>query len=394
MTSVLIELREYEKHRLSQDALAPEEGELLWRDYGKVIQVEPPSFRTGNQWELTPQGYVGFIPLPSGTSLALRPKVPIENLFRMLEYAYDLNLRFLEGQQQVSSLDELYSRLAHHLALKVLGRSKRGLHKAYLEKEEELRVVRGRLDAGRLIRSPSKLRLDCTYEEHTADISDNQLLAWTLHIINRSGLCSGTAALVVRKAYRTLQGAVTLTPLSYRDCLNRLYNRLNSDYEPMHLLCRFFLENTGPQFLAGPKRMLPFLINMNRLYELFVARWLEQHLPAELRVRVQEHVSISTEQGVHFYIDMVLYRQDQALYVMDTKYKDDSRMAASDIHEVVSYAQAKGCASAVLIYPVETSSRITVGGTSVQSLSFVLEGKLERHGQIFLDALLAGCTVV
>jgi 5-methylcytosine-specific restriction enzyme subunit McrC len=68
-----------------------------------------------------------------------------------------------------------------------------------------------------------------------------------------------------------LQGAVQTYPVGPESCVGRTYNRLNADYEPMHALCRFFLENSGPTHERGDRSMFPFLVDMSRLYELFVA---------------------------------------------------------------------------------------------------------------------------
>ena len=54
-------------------------------------------------------------------------------------------------------------------------------------------------------------------------------------------------------------------PVGADRCVGRTYNRLNADYEPMHALCRFFLENSGPAHARGDRSMLPFLVNMPRL---------------------------------------------------------------------------------------------------------------------------------
>ncbi|MCX7038200.1 MAG: hypothetical protein NT005_03560 [Spirochaetes bacterium] len=47
-------------------------------------------------------------------------------------------------------------------------------------------------------------------------------------------------------------------------------------------MCRFFLESSGPTHEPGGNLMLPFLVDMARLFELFVAEWLQQHI-------VQDH---------------------------------------------------------------------------------------------------------
>ena len=84
---------------------------------------------------------------------------------------------------------------------------------------------------------------------------------------------------VVRKCYRGLQGIISLQQFNFFDCIGRLYNRLNGDYEVLHGLCRFFLEQSGPMHSSGDHMTFPFLIDMAHLYELFVAEWLREHLP-------------------------------------------------------------------------------------------------------------------
>jgi 5-methylcytosine-specific restriction enzyme subunit McrC len=59
--------------------------------------VEFPSPKTDHRWELTAQGWVGYIPLSPELGLSLQPKVSLEGLFRMLEYAYRLeSFHFLD----------------------------------------------------------------------------------------------------------------------------------------------------------------------------------------------------------------------------------------------------------------------------------------------------------
>src|SRR5690606_34534988 len=122
-------------------------GELLWHSYRPQVAVEFPSPKTGGRWELTAQGWVGHIPLAPGLTLELRPKVSLGNLFRMLEYAYDLaSFRLLEGQIESQTLADLFERLANILALRVLKRARRGLYRAYVPQAETLSTLRGRLD--------------------------------------------------------------------------------------------------------------------------------------------------------------------------------------------------------------------------------------------------------
>jgi 5-methylcytosine-specific restriction enzyme subunit McrC len=145
-----ITLAEYRPRTLARAALPEASGELLWRQYSTQVAVEFPSPITSDQWRLTAQGWVGYIPLTSTRGLSLLPKVPIQSLFGMLEYAYgQQTFQILNGLYNTRSLTELYERLAEVLARRVLCRCRDGLARAYIAETEELSVVRGSLNLRR-----------------------------------------------------------------------------------------------------------------------------------------------------------------------------------------------------------------------------------------------------
>ena len=388
-----IELTEYTPIKLEREEITPAIEEALWLNYRNQVKVESPSFQTGGKWKLTSQGWVGHIPLTPEFHLALLPKVQLKNLFGMLEYAYQLTRKsfdFLEGLIDGKSIEDFYSQLAYLLGRRILDRGRKGFYRAYIPKTGQLAYVRGRLNIRQAIQKPWDVKLNCHYEEYSGDIEENQILAWTLFIIGRSGLCSERVSPTVRQAYHALQGFVTLQPTSSKACVGRLYNRLNEDYRPLHALCRFFLESSGASHERGDRTMLPFLVDMARLYELFVAEWLRAHLPKHLVLKVQEQVNIS--KTVYFKTDLVLYdiSTGTARYILDTKYKIPTQPATNDIEQVVAYAVSKDCHEAILVYPENLTHPLDgwVGDIRVRSLTFSLEDDLERAGQAFLQDLL------
>lgn len=388
----LIPLAERKPTRFPKHEIPEEIGETLWKEFGSRISVEFPSPKTGQHWEFTPQGWVGYLAI-SDFVFWLKPKAEIQNLFRMLEYAYRLkSFDFLEGAIEANSLEDFYERLANVFAKRILDRSRRGLYRSYVPESSDLPYVRGRMDVLQATRAPWDVRLHCHYQIHTADVEENQILVWTLLRITRSDITLERSLPAVRRAYRALQGAVDLRQFLAQDCVGRLYNRLNEDYEPLHALCRFFLENTGPSHEVGDRKMLPFLVNMDRLFERFVAEWLKYHLPPEWMIESQERIYIGNEQHWYFDVDLVLYRTEtrEPVCVLDTKYKVD-KPDAKDIAQVVAYAESKGCEHAVLIYPVPIDQSLNekVGDVHVRSLTFGLDGDLELNGQTFLTELVS-----
>lgn len=367
---------------------------MLWREYdakGNRIRVEFPSPRTDKQWRLTAQGWVGRVPLTPDFSLTIQPKVDLANLFRMWEYAYDLrSFHLLEGLIDAQSLLEFYERLADILARRVLNRSRQGFHRMYLPRVHQLPYLRGRLSVKQPVQ-PGRVQLTCEYDEQTADIPDNQILAYTLGHIARSGHCRPQVQQRLRQAYRSLQGIATPHPYRPADCYGRFYTRLNEDYRPLHALCRFFLEHAGPDHASGDHAMLPFLVDMARLYERFVAEWLKIHLPTPWHIRAQESVSVGSDNVLRFDVDLALYDKRGRIHcVLDTKYKTSEKADNADVSQIVTYAKAKGCRQAVLIYPtsLERPLNVEIGGLNVRSLTFSLNDDLDYAGQQFMADLL------
>jgi 5-methylcytosine-specific restriction enzyme subunit McrC len=387
------ELTEYQTRTFGEDELSEDIGKLLHASYGKQIVVQPPSFLNNRCWQLTSQGWVGYIPLTDSFHLSLIPKVPVANLFRMLEYAYRLDFTLLEGLVDSESIIELYERLALVLAKRVLDRIRKGVYRSYVPKNDNLPYVRGRIDVMAHIRNLQRVALPCNFEEHTTDLEENQILLWTLTRILESGICTERSLPHIRQARRALLGLSTLQPFSARACSDRLYNRLNQDYEPLHALCRFFLEHTGPTHRLGDRRMLPILINMDSLFELFVVEWLRKHTPARYSVLGQEKVQFHMGHIVSIRIDITVedLETGQTAFVLDTKYKAAAKPAADDIEQVVAYAEAKGCTRAALIYPTELAYPVSGfwgRDISVRSLAFRLDGDIEESGRRLLEDLL------
>jgi 5-methylcytosine-specific restriction enzyme subunit McrC len=394
----IIELKEYETRTLPRQALSQELARRLQTEYGDQVEIEVPSFQNDDTWQLASRGWVGYIPLSDDLHLFLSPKVKLHNLFRMLEYAYDLqSFHLLDDLMDCQSLNEFYTELATVLARRVLDRARRGVYRAYVPRTERLPFVRGQLDLAALAQKPWDPALRCNYQEHTVDIEDNQILAWTLSVIARGGRCEPRALPTIRQAYRALQGVTTLRPFRPEACIDRLYNRLNDNYQPMHALCRFFLEQTGPTHKQGDRTMLPFLVNMALLYERFVARWLQAHLPDRYRLRLQENVRLE-DTDLRVKIDLVLYSREQEapLCVMDTKYKLPDKKSLSDLHQIVSYATAKDCQEALLIYPAEQDLPLnTFWGSHVRvrSATFAVGGDLDSAGRAFMKEVLESLRV-
>jgi 5-methylcytosine-specific restriction enzyme subunit McrC len=386
-----ISLTEYQPSSVPRAELPEAVARRLADNYAGKVALETPPFQ--DDWRLTARGWIGWLPLDLDLVLHLRPRVPLANLFGMLEYAYRLKgLEILPDVVPSGSLADFFQSLARVLAARVIDRARRGLYRSYLDERDALPYLRGRLDLSEALSRPHRVKLPCHFEENTADLVDNQILAWTLHAILLTGMCRDHTETLVRKAFHALRSSVTLRSFKPDECLQQLYNRLNSDYLPLHALCRFFLESSGPTNEAGEHRMLPFLIDMAHLFELFVAEWLGAHAPEDLKVEVQDTIRLGEARAFEFVIDISLHDRatGRCVAVLDTKYKVDEKPSSDDISQVVTYAIAKGSHCAILVYPqaVRYHTLGPVGPVQVHALTYPIDGDLEAAGTSFLQALL------
>ena len=381
-----LKLTEFKEVLLSREALSEEEAWKIHTLYGNQVALDWPTPLSGNRWRLQALGYVGFLPLSPERGLLLEPKVLLRNLFAMLEYAFDL--RVMAGGFECDSIPEFFSRIAMLLLRKIMARARTGLYREYRDERELLGAVRGRLMVNALFNGPPRTQVECEFAEQTADLEENQIIAWTLHVLLMTGMFTGPVLEQLRKADKMFRGTISLRPFKGSQCVGRSYNRLNADYGDIHLLCRFFLDCVGPTHQEGDRRMVPFLVDMARLFEVFLAKWMEANLPGGLRIKAQECRNYGEGGTLSLNPDLVVYSSESkaAVCVLDTKYKAKGEVSNADYSQVLAYADALGCGNAFLVYPkrLERAFNVMPGRIRVQSAVFDLGLDLDSAGKAFL----------
>jgi len=390
--SRVLDLTEFVPNGLDRAELSDADASILLDRYAKYLDVEFPTPKTGGRWRLTANGFVGYLPVSPALGIRINPKVPIRNLFRMLETAYGFKFDILSGQTPVETLDEYLTELASLFGKRVIQRSRRGFYRAYLQREEALASVRGRIDFADTVAKPWRVALPCTFEEHSADVDDNQIVAWGLRCALASGRILSKGLAPVREAYRIMRSVVDVRPVRGVECVGRTYNRLNEDYELLHGLSRLFIDRTGPTNRPGSYGTAPFIIDMAGLFEAFVANWLTARLPMGYQVTAQHPIRIGGG-SVILVVDLVIWdASGQPAWVLDTKYKSAANgPSPADLHQVVSYAEALRGSQAGLVYPATPGKSVEApwgaGDIRIRTLSFRLGGNLDAAGEDFLQAL-------
>lgn len=327
---------------------------------------------------LNPRQHVGVVTLPSGRRLESRPKVPARNLFAMLAIAYELPDPFLNAPVEADRIEDVLAFVVARFAALLEERLDLGLYRAYVENEENLTAVRGRIVIAEDVRRNSILRhrTYCRFTDYSWDVAENQVLRQVVQL-----LAGWRLPARLRRRLQALDAAMAeITPGRYvaSDLGRFTYHRLNEDYRPLHALCRLLLEGASPSEDAGPFGFEAFLLDMNRLFEGFVTQALQDRVPVPFRVDAQVPLTLDVAGSVPMRPDMLIRRAERPVLVADCKYK---RLGAGehqhhDLYQLLAYCTALGLDRGLLIYPQHLTPirrSITVRNADVVMAAVVID---------------------
>lgn len=242
-----------------------------------------------------------------------------------------------------------------------------GMIRKYIERSENLMVLRGRLRVEQQFRHnlAHRERLFCQYDELSEDNLHNQVIKYVLRLLSKAAL--GVAA---RKQVNELQMhfdpisdiAVDMTTLE-----QLAFDRSTARYEPVFEQCRWFLAGFHPDVLTGNASCISLLFDMNKLFESFVASELRKSAWGRgLRLREQGPQKYMARRqdtdGQVFLMKpdiSLLDDQNKVVMIADAKWKvlDESEkklgVSQADLYQMESYATRYQVKELALIYPMQ-----------------------------------------
>jgi 5-methylcytosine-specific restriction enzyme subunit McrC len=327
--------------------------DFLLAEHRAHVEVLPT--RRRGRYRLTPTGHVGIIAAPH-SRLVIRPKVPVRNLFHLLDPTGPLPA--VDDEAAVEPGTEGLDFLAGRLAWLLTERAAAGLHRAYAERAEHGPFLQGRLDVPAQLREPAgrKDRLHSCYEEFSADVPCNQVPRATAELVLRSPLLGEGVRAALRRALQGFAGVSTV-PLGPESFQAAQADRLTEPYRPLLGLCRLLADSLAPQESAGAVACPAFLLDMERVFEQYVTAGVVhafQDCPG-CSVAVQPlHLANEPAPGqpdIPMRPDLLVERRGRRL-VVDAKWKRLTRsLLTPDVYQVLAYAMALGARRAVLVYP-------------------------------------------
>lgn len=393
-----IELGEYSTKRAPTSAPTASDLALADRLRGDDGRLKV-TWLAGGDVEISSTSWVGVVRF-SAFDAVIVPKLVGGglNVLRMLDYAADINmLRRLPDLRPLPAdgadlLDLVCLLLAEETKALVRG----GIRRSYHATDDQLPVLRGRLRLReQLGRHYGQVQLlECRFDEYDADIPDNQLIALGLgrarRIVRSPAVKDSVGRMygLMREACEPLVQDLDWYERSIQ------YGRSNERYRPVHELAKLVLRGSGFSdfFATASGDLNVFLINMNKVFESFVSRLVEEALKGcslsvvrQSRLRGVIYDDDKERQYAVIAPDLVIKDQVSGRAVpIDIKYKiyQDRKISNADVYQAFTYAYAlareRTDRRAGILYP---ATHAMEGPTlSVRSVG---------HGQL-LGARLAG----
>lgn len=206
--------------------------------------------------------------------------IPIQNLYYLLCYAWNtldeaerVNIQI----QQFKNLPDLFAKVLIN-GLRVL--FKRGLDHGYEEHEQVVEGIKGKLNLSATLKTHQlwQRRSICQFDEYSADMPGNQILAATVQHLLQTPAVDKTLKAELQQLQRMFPPLkrIALTPRAFQQVQLRRDQRL---YHFLLHICRIVTENLLPTETVGQFKFVDFRRDdrkMNRVFESFLFRFYQK----------------------------------------------------------------------------------------------------------------------
>ena len=325
-------------------------------------------FQNGPKNTLVAQNFVGVINLGKH-QIEVLPKIEGTdtdvrcNLMKMVAETLDMKLH-ADSLSEIDRNDQTILELMIRLfCVELWSAVRRGIVRRYEPHEENLVVLRGRLNVAQQIRHNLARpdRLHCKFDEFCDDNELNRVLKCALRVVLGVARTPSTARSVSELLF-CFQDVTDVDPGSLRWERASL-DRTSERYRPLLKLARLFIEGSSPDLISGAGDGFAVLFDMNELFEEYVGRQARRAFgPKGFAVSLQgpkRHLAKATSGSHAFELrpDVVVCAGEAPRFVLDTKWKrlrDDAKhgaVSSADMYQMYAYSHRYQVEEVVLLYP-------------------------------------------
>jgi len=334
--------------------------EVLDAEIAQKIQrtgIVELSRKVSGEFVIKADSKVGFISV-QGVQVNVVPRFPVYNIFYFLGLLEEMKLD--SEKVQISESNDFLTVLFQSFIHSVTSSTRKGLISGYVNREDSLQVLRGRIDFSRQFKkNPGNyFPFEVTFDDFVDDVPENQILKKALHISLKYGLQNRSLR---NQAQNLLFNFKDVSDISEVPAWNE--SRLNSHYWNALRLAELIISGNGFHENTGDIEINGFSIDMYKVFEDFVAKQLAERINnSDDLVATQKSLLLDVGGIYREKPDVIWYRSGKPFQVLDTKYKQpegetQQRDSLNDLRQVISYASLLGLKEAHIVYGVAGNAR-------------------------------------
>ncbi len=204
----------------------------------------------------------------------------------MLSYAFTALKESVYDDIQKESFDNIHNLFAAILAKGIGLQLKQGLYREYINRVENLPVVRGKIDMPGTIKNRLEHRMivTCDYDELSENNLLNQILKSTVFLLLRQKDVQEKYKAELKKEMLFLS-EVDQIELQHIRWSNIRFQRNNRTYQLLLAICQLLVEGSLLTTESGEYRLASFVDEqrMSRLYEKFIPEYYAQEFGQRLK---------------------------------------------------------------------------------------------------------------
>lgn len=206
----------------------------------------------------------------------------IKNIYYMLTYAFQSLRQSNFGKVAAEEFENIHDMFAAILGKGVASQLKQGLYREYILQEEELSVLRGKLNIQGTIRNKiqHKQKLSCEYDELSENNLLNQILKTTMQVLVRQKTVKQEHKVVLKKNLVFFDNVDVIEPGQIKWDRIR-YQKNNQSYRMLMNVCYLVITGLILSTDKGEVKLATFLDDraMHSLYEKFILEYYRYHHP-------------------------------------------------------------------------------------------------------------------
>ena len=268
----------------------------------------------------------------------------------MLSYAFQTLKQENYKDVSIEPFDEMYDLFAAILSKGIGFQLKHGLYKEYINYQEDLAVVSGKINISETLKkySSHKKVLSCNFDKFSENNLYNQILKTTVMLLLRNKKVKAEYKDNLKKMMLFFSDVDLLNPKGIRWSAIQ-FKRNNQTYCMLIGICQLIIEGMLTTTNAGDYKLASFIDEqrMCRLYEKFILEYYRKHFP-ELTVKasqipwcVEDGTMLPTMQSdIHLQKDNTVLIIDAKYYSQTTQFRYDKHtIHSNNLYQIFTYVK-------------------------------------------------------